>query len=228
MKYKKICNYPIEENTYIVYDEEKKNSFIVDPFEASSVKSFLEKEGLLPDYIFLTHEHIDHIKGINEIIKQYRCKTICSEECSRKICDSRENLSMYFQILLSVNSKIKISEDYISSQKPFEANAPGDIVFDEKLQIEWCGHMIKCISTPGHTSASICILIDNKMIFTGDSLIREQDTVTNLPTGSKKDYTQKTIPIFRNLCKETIILPGHGEEFLLKEKYDFLFGEKYD
>jgi len=225
MKLKKICNYPIEENTYIVYDDKQRHCVIIDPFDASAVDEFLDSEKLTPDYVFLTHEHIDHINGLNGLKMRYDIKVICSEECSRRICDPRENLSMYFQILLTVNSRIKIPEEYISSQKIYSADAPADIVFTKDVEMDWNGSAIRCISTPGHTSASICIVFETEMIFTGDSLLRDEETVTRLPSGSKKDYMEKTIPFLRTLDNNILVLPGHGEEFILKEKCDFLTGE---
>ena len=45
--------------------------------------------------------------------------------------------------------------------------------------IELSGRSIKCIYTPGHTSDSVCYLIDGKYLFVGDSLINHPNNTDN-------------------------------------------------
>lgn len=66
---------------------------------------------------------------------------------------------------------------------------------------------IKFIPTPGHTPDSRCILINNKHLFTGDTLF-----VNNIgKTSSKKDF-QRLLNSLKELSllpDNTIIHPGH-------------------
>ena len=45
--------------------------------------------------------------------------------------------------------------------------------------IELSGRSIKCIYTPGHTSDSVCYLVDGKYLFVGDSLINHLNNTDN-------------------------------------------------
>ena len=54
------------------------------------------------------------------------------------------------------------------------------------------------------------IKINDKFIFTGDSLIPKIETITRLPGGSRKIYEEKTLPIIKALDGNNIIFPGHG------------------
>ncbi|MBQ0085422.1 MAG: MBL fold metallo-hydrolase [Prevotella sp.] len=61
-----ICN-PIQENTYIIYDESKE-AVIVDcgafyPEEKQAIKEYIDQEGLTVRHLLLTHDHFDHTFG---------------------------------------------------------------------------------------------------------------------------------------------------------------------
>ena len=92
-----------------------------------------------------------------------------------------------------------------------------DEIFTEVLNTEWNGYTIEMIYTPGHSPGSCCIRIDNMYVFTGDSLILDTPVITRFPGGSLELYESETLPFLRNLPGDTVILPGHGAPFCLKE-----------
>ncbi|MDE6439201.1 MAG: MBL fold metallo-hydrolase, partial [Muribaculaceae bacterium] len=58
------------ENTYIMWDDGSKEAAIVDPGmmndeEMAVIGDLIDKNGLEPKYILLTHAHIDHTFGID-------------------------------------------------------------------------------------------------------------------------------------------------------------------
>lgn len=58
---------------YLVLDENAKRCIIIDPGSEKSEKeiNFLSANNLTLDYIFITHEHIDHLWGVNSLIDRY-------------------------------------------------------------------------------------------------------------------------------------------------------------
>ncbi|QCI24327.1 hydroxyacylglutathione hydrolase [Buchnera aphidicola (Muscaphis stroyani)] len=68
---------------WILYDV---NHFciIVDPGESESVINFIEIRKLKPISILLTHNHIDHVKGVKNIIKKYSNVTVYGPYETRK------------------------------------------------------------------------------------------------------------------------------------------------
>src|SRR5688500_1110113 len=69
---------PVQENTYILYNEEKL-CCIIDPgcyfaSEEQEIVSFVKDNGLKPIYLLNTHCHLDHIFGNRFIAKQYNLK----------------------------------------------------------------------------------------------------------------------------------------------------------
>lgn len=60
------------------------------------------------NYIFLTHEHMDHIKGINTFIKHYKVPIYCSKTTAKKIIELYPNLKSFINIF-KFNSTVYIN-----------------------------------------------------------------------------------------------------------------------
>ena len=67
-----------------------------------------------------------------------------------------------------------------------------DKFFDNSLTIEWQGNKIYLFGCPGHSLGSSCVLVNDKILFSGDSLFKDYPTVTGLPGGSKKGWLEKS------------------------------------
>ena len=55
------------------------------------------------------------------------------------------------------------------------------------------------------------------MIFTGDTLLQNNPVILSFRESVKEDYEKIALPYLRELPKDTIIMPGHGDPFILKE-----------
>ena len=132
--------------------------------DVSIIESFIECKKV--DFIFLTHEHYDHIWGADKLRQKYNAKLCCSIEASNAIINKKKNLSVFY------------------NQVGFELNV-ADIIFEDADIIDWYNVPVEIIHTPGHTEGSICIKIFNNL-FTGDTIIRGVRTVTTLPGGNKE------------------------------------------
>ena len=59
---------PIENNNYLVIDEESKEAVLIDCSSADDdILIELKKHGATLKYVLLTHGHFDHIGGLNEL-----------------------------------------------------------------------------------------------------------------------------------------------------------------
>lgn len=64
---------PIRTNCYLLEDEKTKNTVIIDPGdEAGEIVDLIERNGLRPRQIIITHNHYDHTGAVNELKEKYQ------------------------------------------------------------------------------------------------------------------------------------------------------------
>ena len=180
------------ENTYLI-NNEKNEAILVDPGEG--LVEYLEE---LNQYnikaILLTHGHMDHIDGIkhflNVVIYIYK---------DEQVFLSSPDLSLY---------------RYFNKHMPFNISDLSIHLLEEGT-INLLGFNIEVIATPGHTKGSVCYLVDNKYLFSGDTLFQCSIGRTDFPTGSTLDMN-KSLDRLKKLSDDVLIYPGHGAETNIK------------
>ena len=205
MKIEKVESKYLKSNMYALIED--RHIIMIDPHE----NYILDMDCIL-DYIILTHEHCDHISGVNKWKERTNAKIVCSTACGEGIKSPKKNLSQYFDVFQEMQNWINIEEKI--EMIPYMCKA--DLIFENEIEISWQNHLIKVFETPGHSKGSECILVDNEILFSGDSLMRDYSISCGLPGGSKKDWA-KTSSILRKLSKNIKVMPGHFEEFYLEE-----------
>jgi hydroxyacylglutathione hydrolase len=195
-----IKNKPIDSNCFILYNTSNSDCIIVDPGteDCSDLLVFLNQNKLVPEYIVLTHEHFDHILGVNKLLELFNCEIICSEKCLECIGDKKKNLSVF--------------QDQIG----FEISTKNmRLVSNEVLKLG--NYSIQFKETLGHSLGSVCFWV-NEILFVGDVLIKDTKTVTKLPGGCKKQL-KVTINELNELFSQRnmVVYPGHGEPFRFNE-----------
>lgn len=68
---------------------------------------------------------------------------------------------------------------------------------------------IQIIHTPGHTNDSICLLVDTKIVLTGDTLFVGECGRTDLPTGNSKSMYDSLFNKLLKLDDGVKVYPGH-------------------
>ena len=96
-----------------------------------------------------------------------------------------------------------------------------DIIFNESFELDWMGTNFHFFVTEGHSLGSICIFFNNNLI-TGDTIILNEKTVTKLPTGSESKLKSSLLKISEKITFPINILAGHGEDFSINNKTEFL------
>lgn len=200
LKVERFINELMSSNCYLVVDEASKYCICIDPASEKSLREidYIEKNGLVLDYIILTHEHTDHTWGVNALVEQFGAQVICSEVC-------KQNLAKEFQayFLLYYDDP---DYHYTICKVDKTTEELGD-------KLEWQGYNMEFIYTPGHSMGSICILIDG-MFFTGDTIMQSKPYI-NKRNGSKEMFIKSIDNILSIYGGNQIIYPGHGEVFFL-------------
>lgn len=198
--YKFIWNY-LDSNMYII--KRKRKALVIDPVDLAEAYAFLDNTDEVT--VLLTHEHFDHVCGLNRMREEHKCIVIAQEYCSERIQDSKKNLSAYAEAMAELSGKT-VQKEIV----PFICEG-ADIVFQSQYEFEWEGTSVLLIATPGHSPGSACILFEKKL-FVGDSLL-ERGPMYRYPGGNVNVYVEKTIPIIKELIeKSDIIYQGHGSE----------------
>ena len=195
LKVQHYINSPIDSVTYIVYNPNNSEAFIIDPGTENDLRitAFLNENNLELNFIFLTHEHFDHILGVNFLRNTFpKVKVISSQKTSERLNNPKKNLAIFHnQINLVVDN--------------------ADIIIEEGF-LNMIGLEFEVLKTPGHTDSSISLKFENSF-FSGDFLLISTRIVTNLPTGSKIQY-QESIKKHQNVLNRLTIFPGHGQKYI--------------
>ena len=193
-------------DTYSYLLKEDGHLLIIDPSDHSAV---LEKcRNAASVMVLLTHEHFDHISGLNRIrdLCASSCRVIAGATCSERIQDEKGNLSSYADVLAELGGK-QIPEHW----SPFACKAT-DITFENQYAFHWMGHALEMFSAPGHSAGSCCIMLDD-MLFVGDTVL-ENNLMVKFPGSSKKLYREVTVPLLEKWLlgnRVSCVYPGHGD-----------------
>ncbi|KJK50032.1 beta-lactamase [Lentzea aerocolonigenes] len=80
----------------------------------------------------------------------------------------------------------------------------GDVITSAGLEL-------RVLGTPGHTSDSLCFVIDGEAVLTGDTVLGRGTTIVAHPDGKLGDYFE-SLKLLAELPENTAVLPGHGPE----------------
>ena len=200
MKITKYMTGPIQVNTYLVYDEETKKGFIVDPggYEPR-ITAQIKDEAVELEYIILTHGHGDHIGGVEAFKKDFPAAKIVALRAEDKMLhDPEANCSIeMFRKAIMIDAEITVED--------------GDLLEVGNMEL-------KFIATPGHTEGGMCIYT-GKTLFSGDTLFCRSIGRTDFPGGSFSDIINSIKTKLFILPDDTVVLPGHmGKTTIGEEK----------
>lgn len=196
----------IRSNMYIILEDD--SALVIDPHISIEAEILLKENHVKDCMIFLTHEHFDHISGVNQFREKFHCQVVCSKVCEDLLISPKQNGAANFAVLFL--GQTAESQKTMNGLIDVEYRCTADIVYQNERALDWKGFSVFLKEMPGHSAGSQIIQINRRHVFTGDNLIPGQKTITKLPGGSKKFYQTVVIPYFRMLPADTIIYPGHG------------------
>lgn len=196
----------IESNMYILLHGG--SALAIDPCINAEAEELLRSTAIKKCTILLTHEHYDHISGVNRLRELFPCRVICSKTCGELITSPRKNAAAYFASMFlgrGVQEREKIDALLDTGY-----HCAADEIYESELRMDWQGLPILLRELPGHSKGSQVIHIADRYVFTGDNLVPGKETITRLPGGSRAEYENIALPYLRALPKESVIYPGHG------------------
>ncbi len=192
---------PLGENVYIVQSGD--TTFIVDPGdEAEKILRFLQTIETTPQFIVLTHGHLDHSSGLPYLLTQWKGALpriaihsldaaylgAAGEATNRKLFEGLRAMP-YFR------------HAWKDLPEPDLLLAEGDSIPGTNFSV---------LHTPGHSAGSICLYSpDDAVLISGDTLFRDGMGRTD---GPDSDYwtLRESLQKLSRLPPETRVYPGHG------------------
>lgn len=197
MKIARLIFNPIQENTYIIWDDTLEAAVIdagnMNERENEVLAKFIADNGLKPKYALNTHGHFDHLLGVDFLREKYGA-----------------------QLAMSSKDEFLLKGASVSAEL-FGVKADAlpeaiDIDLEGKESIKFGNTELKIIPTPGHTPGHVAFFEpESKVLFTGDTLFRESIGRTDLPGGDYSWIMRSIIENILPLGDDVKIYPGHGE-----------------
>ena len=180
----------LEANCCLAYDETTGKGIILDPgAQVDRIRQAVEKAGMTPEAILLTHGHFDHVMAADELRALYGIPVIIGANETALLNDPVQNLSRPYlrkDIQAAVDRTVKDQENL-----PFLGG-------------------LRVLEVPGHTPGSVCYYAESEgVLFSGDVLFQRS-------IGRTDSYEEQD-ELIRNireklliLPEETKVIPGHG------------------
>lgn len=194
----------IASNTWVI--EEDGFSLVVDP-----ARDLTPGVGIKVEKILLTHEHYDHISGVNEWKNSTGASVLCTAACAEGIGDANKNLAHIFPAFCQLQTWVALDE-IPETDRGYTCSA--DETFDDSLTFDWRGHAFSLFALPGHSPGGCGILVDGEAFFSGDSLLPDQEVQLRLPGGDRTSWEKISLPRLRALPDGITVYPGHFDPFI--------------
>ncbi|SET58263.1 Glyoxylase, beta-lactamase superfamily II [[Clostridium] aminophilum] len=205
MKVERYDSGLLDSSMYVVSDNG--HAIVIDP-----CLDTVAAEKFAIDYLFITHEHYDHIFGVNKWKERTDAPLVCSKICGDRIENSKKNQARHFDSFCEIQSfSTRWNPEFFDLDYTCEA----DITFEKEKSFDWQGHIIRLIEIPGHSPGSIGIWIDD-MFFSGDSLLEGKEIELRFPGGSSRQWEENGKKVIDSIPDGTLIYPGHFDCFVLK------------
>lgn len=188
MIFETIALGPLQNNIYILADEQAREGVIIDATwfperVAERVKGYTIKS------IVITHGHVDHCCGAGKL----------RELVGGEIAIHKDDVFLY--------------EKAPEQAAMFGLSAPRLPKHDRELAdgdtITFGSHTLEVLHTPGHSPGAVCLKLENH-VFSGDTLFAQSIGRTDLWGGSMQTILRSIRTKLLTLPDNTQVSPGHG------------------
>ncbi|MDP9170687.1 MAG: MBL fold metallo-hydrolase [Acidobacteriota bacterium] len=179
-------------NCSVIGDETAREAIVIDPgADIAGIVAILDRHALKVRMIVITHAHIDHIGGAQQL-RAITGAPVYMHEADAVLAENLEMQAEWLGIETPENPGIDTPA------------REGDILRAGALEAQ-------VIHTPGHTQGSISLFFAaEKKLIAGDTLFRGSVGRTDLPGGDGVQILESIRTKLYVLPEDTIVIPGHG------------------
>jgi hydroxyacylglutathione hydrolase len=188
---------PLQENTYVLFDETKE-CVIIDPGclereEEEELSNFIQNEELKVTLLLNTHCHIDHVLGNYFVKEKYKAPLLIHPND------------------LPVLKAVKV---YAPSYGIFQyQETEPDGYLKEGETIRFGNQSLRVLFVPGHAPGHVAFYHEaDKIVIGGDVLFYNSIGRTDLPGGNFDTLIASIHTVLFKLPDDVTVYPGHGPE----------------
>lgn len=184
---------PFQQNCTLLFDEETKRGVVIDPGgDLDQIAAAIEQLGIEIEAIVLTHGHIDHAAGADQLREQLGVQVVGPHIADKPLLDSLEAQGAAYGI-------------------EGARNLTPDRWLDEGDTIEVASHEFDVLHCPGHSPGSV-VFVNKPARFAivGDVLFRGSVGRTDLPGGDFSAIASSIRDKLFPLGDDVSFLCGHG------------------
>ena len=188
------------QNCRVLVSKETSDAIVVDPGgDAAKILNILKERDVQPSAIWLTHSHMDHCGGVNELKKALSLPLYAHPSEQEMRSHVVEFCAMF-----------GLPPDGMDNCPEPETQLLGG----ETLKLG--EESFEVIFTPGHSPGHLCFYSEGAAILlAGDVLFAGSIGRTDLPGGSWEVLRDSLRGLISRLPAETKVLSGHGPETTL-------------
>ncbi len=184
---------PIQTNGYLLVNEETNRAVVIDPgMNPKPLLNRIAQDSIQLEAILLTHAHLDHMGGVDEVRKACGCPVYIHDLEADWLTDPALNGSLRW-----------------SHMTPPLTTDPAEYALEEGMRLKLAGFEFRVLHTPGHSPGSVSFL-HGKNLFSGDVLFRESVGRTDLPGGREADLFNSIRGKLYRLDPDVTVYNGHG------------------
>lgn len=201
LKFQQFILGPIQNNSFLLYDEEQGIAAVIDPpFGSEKILEYIHEHNLTLKMILLTHAHFDHMGGINSLLSPLQ-----------------DSVLLYMhpddQVLWEMGGGA--AQFGFSIDKPMIQPIP----VHHLQEINFGKSKIVSLHTPGHTPGHVVYYLPVEQIaFCGDLIFYHGVGRTDLPGSSGRQLIQSIENNIFTMPDNVHLYPGHGPDTSVGEE----------
>ena len=194
---------PFYKNGFVVGCERTREAVIIDPGdEVDQLLGAVQELEVEPQYVLLTHAHIDHITGVG----------VAREMFDVPVYLHRDDLFLYERAA----EQGAMFGFKVRQPPPVDAFYDGSPLF-------FGDYEVRVHHTPGHCPGGVCLQIGRKgsagdHLFVGDTLFAGSIGRTDLPGGDHAGLMRSITEVLFPLGDDAIVHPGHGPDTTIRRE----------
>jgi hydroxyacylglutathione hydrolase len=192
---------PFQQNCTLIWDDATKIGAVIDPGgDLDRIEAAIREQGIAIEKIFLTHGHVDHAAGADELRERLGVPIEGPHVADRFLLDSLPATAAQYGL------------------EPARAVTP-DRWLDEGDTVQVGELAFDILHCPGHSPGSVVFVSrDARFALVGDVVFRGSIGRTDLPGGNHEQLIRAIKEKVLPLGDDIAFIPGHGPTGTLGEE----------